>query len=125
MKNFFLMGACLLFCAQTHAQTLGAYNRQVDGALFQNKCSSCHSVGFISDAEEILPSEVWCLINRMAHHHGANLYCREQNSRIYYFLVNYNATSRADELENALKCIPESRRVQEKKAIEEAENRYK
>jgi len=126
IKKFLFTIIALLFCVQTFAQSeLGEYNRKVDARDFQNKCGSCHSIGLMTTSREVLPSEVWCLVKRMANYHGANLYCHEQNCHIYTYIVNSIAKSRSDEPEKALQCAPECRRISEQQALERAQARYR
>lgn len=115
----------LVFFAQVNAESQqGAINRAYDGALFQNKCNSCHTIGLVSTGPDVLPSDIWEMVLRMCHYEGANIYCCEDKQRIYWYIVNYVANSRKDDLERALRCLPANVRCWEENAIEEAKQHY-
>lgn len=103
----------------------GALNAQADGALFQNKCSACHTVGLVSWEQELLPTDIWNMVNRMANYQGANIFCCADRRHLYMYIVDYIAKNRAADLAKALKCLPEEYRQYEKEKIEAAQERYK
>lgn len=123
-KILFIMTGLVLF-AQVNAESQqGAINRAKDSALFQQKCSSCHTIGLVSSGPDLLPSDIWEMVLRMAHYEGANIYCCDDKQRIYWYIVNFVANSRKDELDRALRCISPSMRQCEEQTIEAAKRRY-
>jgi hypothetical protein len=102
----------------------GKLNLKEDSILFQNKCGSCHTGALISYSEEVLPSDVNCLVERMASLQGANIYSSEERERIYMYIVNFMSKNRSDEIERLLICMPE-RRPAEEAALEAVKNWYK
>lgn len=116
----------LAFIAQTYgASDQGTLNKQKDSALFQHKCSACHTVGLISWGPDVLPTNIWKMVLRMAEYEGANIFCCSDKQRIYWYIVDYVAKSRAEELQQALDCLPEYYRQYEQECIEQAQDRYK
>jgi hypothetical protein len=124
-KNMLLTAMGLLVGAQLFALSQGEINFKDDSELFQHKCGCCHTVGLVSWSDEVLPSEIYCLVERMAATDGANIYCCDDRERLYTYIVNYISRSRAKEVEKRLNCIAECYRDQERQEIERAKARYK
>lgn len=123
-KLVLIMTGLVLFAQANAESQQGAINRAKDSALFQQKCSSCHTIGLVSTGPDLLPSDIWEMVLRMAHYEGANIYCCDHKQRIYWYIVNFVANSRKDEVDRALRCLPENARICEQSAIDEAKRRY-
>jgi hypothetical protein len=120
---FTLMGFVCI--AQANAVSdQGSLNKQTDSILFQNKCASCHTVGLISWGPDLLPSDIWKMVGRMANYQGANIHCCADRQNIYLYIVDYVAKNRAAELEQALDCLPDCYREYEQQLIDQAKSRY-
>lgn len=96
---------------------------QKNYALFQEKCSQCHSLGTSLNSDMVLPSYWQKTIKSMQAKPGSNISDKDAQ-KIYEFLVFDSSERRKKELDDELSSLPLEQQKKEKEAIDQIRNKY-
>lgn len=106
-----LLGCC--FFIQAFSQSCPPQDLK---ALYQDRCSSCHSINKSNYSQNVLPSYWEDCIRRMAIMPNSNISNLEE-ILLYEYIVYYTATRRKKQLEQQLSYLPPEQCEMEKNRL--------
>ncbi|MBS0604750.1 MAG: cytochrome c [Verrucomicrobia bacterium] len=92
-------------------------------ALFQEKCSQCHSLSAAMKSDDVLPSYWQKTVAKMQKKSGSHI-SAEEAQQIYDFLVYDSSQRRKQDFDDQLSSLPPDKQKKEKDALDQVKSKY-